>query len=367
MTTQSSSQFQLTIPSEDAMVEAIQERDRKFDGTFFYGVITTGIFCKPSCAAKRAKRENLRFFSDCDAASKAGFRACRRCHPENLTRDLDQMVASAAFIEQHADEPLTLATLSKRIAVSPSRFQKLFKAAFGVSPKAYQDAARLGRLKSELKQQGAVTDAIFAAGFGSSSRVYGESARTMGMTPLAYREGGRGELIFYAQRKSVLGHLLMAATTRGICFAQFGESRSALLEQLQAEFPEATLKKSPDTSGPQLDLWIAALDAHLQRRAPRPDLPLDLRGTAFQLSVWRFLLSVKEGDVISYGELAAGIEKPKAFRAAASACAANRVAVLVPCHRVLRGNGELGGYRWGEERKRTLLDMERRGRDGAQR
>ena len=366
MATQTAQQYQLTVPSENEMYSAITDRDSSFDGLFYYGVVTTSVFCKPSCGARLANRENVRFFLDSESAIDAGFRACRKCYPENLQHDLEKLVGVAKYIEAHSDDQLTLSELSKQAQLSPSRFQKLFRSAFGVSPKEYQDASRLGRLKNELKKGGKVTRAIFSAGYGSSSRVYGESSRTMGMTPVAYRDGGDGEEIFYAHRKSSLGHLLMAATRRGVCFAQFGSGSMLLLEQLKIEFPKASLIESPESKGPALDSWIDALEEHLEQRAPRPDLPLDLRGTAFQLNVWRFLLSVKEGDVISYGELAEAIDKPKAFRAAASACGANRVGVLVPCHRVLRGNGELGGYRWGEDRKRTLLDMERRSRAGSQ-
>jgi len=365
MAAQNIQQYQLTVPSENEMYKAITDRDSVFDGLFYFGVVTTSVFCKPSCGARLANRENIRFFLDTESAVDAGFRACKKCHPENLQHELEMLVAVAKYIEVHSDDQLTLNELSKQAKLSPSHFQKLFKSAFGVSPKEYQDASRLGRLKDELKKGGNVTSAIFSAGYGSSSRVYGESSRTMGMTPVAYRDGGDGEEIFYAHRNSSLGHLLMAATARGVCFAQFGSGFKPLLEQLQSEFPKASLMKSPKSKGPELDNWIDALKAHLDQRAPRPDLPLDLRGTAFQLSVWRFLLSVNEGDVISYSELAQAIDKPKAFRAAATACGTNRVGVLVPCHRVLRGNGDLGGYRWGEDRKRTLLDMERRARASA--
>ncbi len=275
---------------------------------------------------------------------------------------LTRLVEAARHIEAHAEERLTLRELAGQVGLSPSRFQRVFKAAFGVSPKAYQDAVRMKRLKAALKEGDGVAGAIFSAGFGSLSRVYGEPARNVGMTPKAYRAGGAGETIAYAWRDTSLGALLMAATERGVCFAQFGEAPETLLEQLRREFPNADLIASGAQDAPELDAWITALEAHLAGGAPRPELPLDLRGTAFQMKVWRFLLSVRKGDVISYGELAAGIERPRAARAVAAACAANRVAVLVPCHRVLRGDGNLGGYRWGLERKRALLDAERSGR-----
>ena len=362
MTSPNATQSQLTVPSGEQMYSAIANRDSSYDGHFYYGVVTTGVFCKPSCAARLANRENIRYFSDPESAVAAGFRPCKRCRPDDLQRDVDELVAIARYIETHADDRLTLASLSAKADLSPSRFQKKFKAAFGVSPKEYQDAARLDSFKNALKDGDNVTGAIFSAGFGSTSRVYGEAARNMGMTPAAYRAGGEGEKICYAYRETALGPMMMAATARGVCFAQFGEGLEALLDQLRSEFPQAELAESAAQNGPELDGWIDSLDEHLGQNAPRPDLPLDLRGTAFQLKVWRFLLSVDDGEVLSYGELAKGIGKPKAVRAAASACGANRVGVLVPCHRVLRGNGELGGYRWGVERKRTLLDMERRNR-----
>jgi AraC family transcriptional regulator of adaptative response/methylated-DNA-[protein]-cysteine methyltransferase len=351
---------QLAIPSRHEMFTALDDRDSAFDGVFFYGVITTGIFCKPSCPSRPARRDNVRFFVSAEEASLSGFRPCKRCRPDTLDADTKNVVGIARHIEAHADEKLTLATLANVAGLSPSRLQRAFKAAFGISPKQYQDAVRLGRLKNALQQGDDVTGAIYSAGFGSASRVYGEASRNLGMTPAAYRAGGEGEQIWYAYRDSALGPLLMAATARGVCFAQFGDSESLLVPQLRAEFPQARIERSPGEAGPALDAWIRALDDHLGRNAPRPDLPLDLRGTAFQLRVWRFLLGIDDGDVVSYGEVATGIGRPNAVRAAASACGANRVGVLVPCHRVLRGNGDLGGYRWGVDRKRALLDLERR-------
>jgi len=214
-------------------------------------------------------------------------------------------------------------------------------------------------LKGGLKAGKSVLDSIAEAGFQSTSRVYGRVVRNLGMTPSAYRAGGAGEIIAYAYRDTALGPLLMAATDRGVCFAQFGDSESALIGQLRAEFSSASIVASSMANSAELDAWIHALEAHIRGTAPRPDLPLDLRGTAFQIRVWKFLLGISEGEVLSYGEVATGIGEPKAVRAAASACAANRIAVLVPCHRVLRADGGLGGYRWGLERKRALIDRER--------
>ena len=267
------------------------------------------------------------------------------------------LVGLARRLVAHADEPWPLATLAAEFSLSPSAFQRRFTAVIGLSPKALQDAARLGRLKSALKAGSRVTDAILEAGFGSTSRVYGEAPRDLGMTLSAYRDGAAGELIHWAVRKTRLGWLAMAATARGVCFAQFGNDADELRAELAREFPKAARVESAGSA--QLDAWIAALDAHLSRATPAPHLPLDLRGTAFQMRVWRFLQGIPLGETRSYADVAQAIGAPKATRAVGTACGANRVAVLVPCHRVLRGDGGLGGYRWGLERKRALLDAER--------
>jgi AraC family transcriptional regulator, regulatory protein of adaptative response / methylated-DNA-[protein]-cysteine methyltransferase len=265
----------------------------------------------------------------------------------------------AKYIETHADEALSLKRLAEQAQLSPAHLQRVFTAILGVSPKAYHDAARMRLLKGALKSGKSVLESINEAGFQSTSRVYGHTTRSLGMTPSIYRTGGAGESVAYAFRNTALGPLLMAATDRGVCFAQFGRDEKALIEQLQAEFPRAAVRESSATQSPELDAWIRALEAHVAGTAPRPNVPLDLRGTAFQIRVWRFLLDVPEGDVLSYSEVASGIGAPKAVRAAATACSANRIAVLVPCHRVLRSDGGLGGYRWGLERKRVLIDHER--------
>ena len=277
------------------------------------------------------------------------------------------LITLARSIIARADEPWPLADLAASFGLSPSAFQRRFTALVGLSPKALQDAARLGRLKSALKAGSRVTDAILEAGFGSTSRVYGEAQRDLGMTPSAYRNGAPGEVIHWATRETRLGWLAMAATERGVCFAQFGDDADALDAELVREFPKATLIASAaqpqaagakrETSAP-LDAWIDALDAHLAAAAPAPTLPLDLRGTAFQMRVWRFLQGIPLGVTRSYAEVAQAIGAPKATRAVGTACGSNRVAVLVPCHRVLRGDGGLGGYRWGLERKRALLASE---------
>ena len=271
----------------------------------------------------------------------------------------DRMLALARFIDNHVDEPLPLARLAREANVSPYHLQRSFKAALGVSPKVYQANARLRALKTSLRAGDSVSSAIIDAGFGSTSRVYEQVDGGLGMTPSAYRAGGAGEHIWYAVCETALGVLLMAATSRGVCFVHLGENEETLYQALHTEYPGAVLAPSTARQSPELRVWIEALNRHISSAAPRPDVPLDLRGTAFQLRVWRFLLSIKDGDVVSYSEAAAGIHQPKAVRATASACGANNVAILVPCHRVLRGDGTLGGYRWGLERKRALLDHER--------
>ena len=349
-----------SMPSEAAMREAVAGRDAHFDGSFVYSVVTTGVYCRPSCKSRPAKPGNLRFFPSCEAAESAGFRTCKRCRPNagvNSTASLMQSLAK--YIDKNADQPLSLDLLAEQAHLSPTHLQRTFKAVLGVSPKAYHDAARLRLLKSSLKAGKSVLDSIGDAGFQSTSRIYGHAARSLGMAPSVYRAGGLGEAIAYAFRKTQLGPLLMAATDHGVCFAQFGESEAALVAQLKNEFPQAAVTASAMSESPELNAWIEALEKHIESSAPCPDVPLDLRGTAFQIRVWKFLLGLPSGSVVSYAEVAQGIGAPKAYRAAASACATNRIAVLIPCHRVLRGDGGLGGYRWGLERKRVLLDHER--------
>ncbi len=356
----------MTVTLDETRWQQVTARDKAADGTFVYAVKTTGVYCRPSCPSRPAKRANVRFFAAPAEAEAAGFRACRRCHPDAAQDPATSLMeAMAAYVTAHAEEGLPLAHLADQAGMSPSHFQRAFKAALGVSPREYQAAQRLARFKQGLRDGTSVLEAGFDAGFGSTSRIYEAVDGGLGMTPSAYRAGGAGETITHAVRETTLGMLMMAATPRGVCFVQFGTSAEALLTQLSAEFPKAALAPAaPAAQGP-LDAWMAALAAHLEQGGPRPDLPLDMRGTAFQISVWRFLMSVKPGDVVSYSELAAATGKPRAVRAAASACGANRIALLIPCHRALRADGSLGGYRWGLDRKRALLDAERRERTSA--
>lgn len=271
----------------------------------------------------------------------------------------------ARHIEAHADERLTLAFLAELAGCSPSHLQKSFKAAFGLSPKAFQEAIRIRLLKQQLKQGAAVSEAIYGAGFGSSSRVYENRAQKMGLSPGNYQQGGKDECLFYAFAHTPLGLTLMAASEKGICSVLFGDTQAELLEALRHEFPQAELQASQNQDSNALAEWIEALNQHLESAAPLPELPLDLRGTVFQRLVWRYLNRIPAGHTCSYKELAEAIGKPGASRAVGTACGANRIGVLIPCHRVLRGDGALGGYRWGVERKHKLLELERQSAETA--
>lgn len=352
------------MPPEIEMRHAIAARNKSFDGYFFYGVITTGIFCLPSCSSKAAKAENIRFFSNSNSAISSGFRPCKRCHPIAGSSQITKLIELIHYIEAHAQEKITLSDLGEIIGLSPSRLQRVFKKVFSLSPKTYQDAVRMRHFKESLKAGGSVTDAIYSSGFGSISRVYGESSRNIGMAPKKYRAGGMGETINYAYRDTSIGLMMMAATDTGVCFVHFDDNKNALLSQLKQEFPNAEFTISASQNASDLDAWIEALELHINQGAPKPDLPLDIRGTVFQIKVWNFLLSIKEGNTLNYSEVAQRIDNPKAVRAVGSACGKNRIAILIPCHRVLRSDGGLGGYRWGLERKRALLDKERKNKGG---
>jgi AraC family transcriptional regulator of adaptative response/methylated-DNA-[protein]-cysteine methyltransferase len=280
------------------------------------------------------------------------------------TRQSDDQTAKriaevCAYIEAHCDAPPSLAELAKRANLSPFHFQRRFKSIVGVSPKQYANAVRLRRLRGHLKRAKDVTTAVYDAGFGSSSRVYEQADTRLGMTPRQYRSGGRDVRITFATIQSPVGLMMVGATSRGLCFVQFGESTGALLEALQREYPEATIEPMREPHDPEFEKWVAALNRHLAGGQPHLDLPLDIRQTAFQMKVWNYLQTIPYGEVRSYGEVADGIHEPGAARAVARACATNVVAIVIPCHRVISATGELAGYRWGLERKRTLIDMER--------
>jgi AraC family transcriptional regulator of adaptative response/methylated-DNA-[protein]-cysteine methyltransferase len=338
--------------------EAVRKRDRTQDGVFYFGVTTTGVYCRPSCPARRPAREHVRFYATAEDAERDGLRACLRCHPKDdhraRVRDL------CRFIDQHSDERITLASLAARAGISRFHLQRTFKAEIGVTPRQYLESVRMAHLKGGLKQAKDVTEAVYAAGFGSSSRVYERADTRLGMTPKQYREGGRGVAITYAAVDSPLGAMMIGATDRGICFLQFADSREELLAELRREYPAAEIAAMREPASAEFHAWIDGLMAFLKTGQAGALPQADVHGTAFQMKVWNYLQGIPRGQVQSYGEVAAGIGEPNAVRAVARACASNRVAIVIPCHRVIRGNGELGGYRWGLGRKRALLELERK-------
>ncbi len=333
-------------------------RDRRFDGAFVYAVRSTGVFCRPSCPSRRPRRSVVRFFPIPEAAQAAGFRACRRCRPTQ-TPSPDPAVALVRdvcrAIDAHPDVAADLTTLARRVGRSSHQLLRAFRRVLGVSPREYRDARRLARLKSSLKERRHVSPAIYEAGYGSSSRVYERAATALGMTPATYGRGGRGAAIRYAVVQSPLGQMLVAATDKGICRISLGDAATPLERDLRAEFPAATITSS-DAGG--LTAWVHAIVRHLEGREPHLDLPLDIRATAFQQRVWAVLKKIPYGATRSYQAVARAINQPRATRAVARACATNPVAIAIPCHRVVRADGKLGGYRWGIERKQRLLERE---------
>lgn len=340
--------------------EALETRDSRMDGVFFFAVVTTGVYCRPSCPSRRPRRENVIFFQRRDAAERAGFRACLRCRPDcERSRDAQSELVekTCRYLEQHLDEAVTLGGLSRQLGLSPFHLQRTFKAATGITPRAYADFCRLESFKGGLREGRAVTTALYDAGYGSSSRLYERAASQLGMTPTAYRRGGAGLSIRYDVVATPAGLLLVAATGKGVCAIQFGDSAKKLEESVRGEFPAADLRRDPEFLSP----WAGRLREHLGGRLQKLDVPLDIQATAFQRRVWEYLQTIPYGSTQSYGEIARAIRQPRAARAVARACASNPVAVVIPCHRVVRGDGDTGGYRWGAGRKRKLLELERRG------
>jgi AraC family transcriptional regulator of adaptative response/methylated-DNA-[protein]-cysteine methyltransferase len=346
---------------------AVLERDTRQDGCFVYAVATTGVFCRPSCPSRRPRRENVAFFSVPEEAERAGYRACRRCAPKSTVAPAERMVREAcAYLEAHLDagldQPVTLEVLGREIGVSPFHLQRMFKRITGVSPKAYVNARRVERLKARLQQGDGVADATYEAGYGSGSRVYEQADAQLGMTPATYKRGGTGMTIRYGTTATPLGRLLVAVSERGVCAVTLGDSDPALEAALRREYPQARIEPTQEKNE-RLEEWLGAVVRHLEGSQPSLALPLDVQATAFQRRVWQALQEIPYGATRSYGEIAAAIGQPQASRAVARACASNRVALVVPCHRVVRGDfatsGEAGGYRWGAERKRRLLERER--------
>lgn len=344
------------LPDDEACWAAVIARDPRADDSFVYAVRTTGVYCRPSCPSRLARRENVRFFGSCAAAAAAGFRACKRCQPDRAAPRSAQLeaIAAACRLLETSETPPTLATLAAAAGLSRFHFHRVFKACTGVTPKAYADQARDDRLRRELARGTPVTVACYEAGFNSSSSFYQAARGALGMLPREYRRGGAALAIHHAFGDTSLGRILVAATAQGLCAILFGDDDDDLLNDLRARFPHATLH----VAAPDFAATVAAVVRLVETPARGLALPLDIRGTAFQQRVWQALRELPAGATISYGELAARIDAPSASRAVAQACGANPLAVAVPCHRVVRGNGDLAGYRWGVGRKRQLLARE---------
>ena len=349
--------------------DAVAGRSRAADGAFVYAVSTTGIYCRPSCPSRRPRREHVQFYKLPEAAEQAGFRPCRRCRPQQqpasdsagaLVRHACQII-DKTLAEGEGGAP-SLAELGAAIGTSAHQLQRLFKRELGISPRDYADAVRLARVKSRLRQGDGIAGALYDAGYGSSSRLYERSNAQLGMTPASYKRRGKGAEIAFTTVDCPLGRLLVAATVRGICAVSLGDSDKTLEAGLRAEYDVASIARDETRLGG----WVAAIVTHLEGEAPTPSLPLDLQATAFQWKVWRELQKIPYGATATYGEIARRIGKPAAVRAVANACAGNRAALVIPCHRAVRGDGELGGYRWGSERKATLIATEKKiaGRGG---
>ncbi len=344
--------------------KAVLAKDKTQDGRFYFGVVTTGVYCRPSCPARTPLRKNVRFYESRGEAEHDGLRPCLRCRPASIVAEDANRVRIRRLCEYirancQSGESLGLEELSRETGLSPFYLQRTFKTVVGMSPKEYVEACRMDALKESLRGEDSVTGAIYAAGFASSSRVYERVDTRLGMTPGEYREGGKDISISYVSVASPLGVMMIGATDRGLCFVQFGESTEELLQSLRSEYPRAELEPMKTPYPEQFDFWIKSLLRYLRREAIRLDVPVDVHATGFQWKVWRYLQSIPPGEVQSYTEVAAALGNPKASRAVARACSANPVAIVIPCHRVIRGNGELGGYRWGLDRKRVLIDMER--------
>jgi AraC family transcriptional regulator of adaptative response/methylated-DNA-[protein]-cysteine methyltransferase len=339
--------------------QQVLARDESADGQFFYAVKTTKIFCRPSCPSRRPERKNVSFFPTAEQAIAAGYRACLRCEPEAVVKRDDPQIAAidavSTYLTEHASERTRLKDVAKATGVAPLTILRGFKRVLGVSPREYAKAQRVAKFKDAVREpKKSVTTALYDAGYGSSSRLYEGSSATLGMTPSAMKAGGKGETIRYTVAESPLGPLLIGATARGICSIVFGDSHEELVAELQAKFPQAETK--------QMDRELSyAVDAMVRAMGEAPQalqLPLDVRATAFQHRVWRELQAIPRGETRTYSQVAEAIGSPKSVRAVAAACAANPVALAVPCHRVIGKDGSLTGYRWGLERKRTLLQHE---------
>ena len=345
----------MATATADQRWQAVLGRDARHDGKFFYGVTTTGIFCRPTCPSRRPAQQNVVFFDDTQQAAHSGYRPCLRCRP--LAADGDPRRALVrkvcAYIDANLEEPLSLSVLARQFRMSPFHLQKTFKAALGISPKEYVDARRMRLLKNDLRSGQSVTNALYDAGYSSSSRVYERATSHLGMTPDKYRRGAVAVPIHYTTAATPIGRMLVARTPEGICCIAFGSNDDELETGLRREYPFATRKRDDAALQTHVKSLVSQIDG-----GPAAKLPLDIQATAFQRRVWKHLQSIPVGKTNSYSEVARAIGSPTASRAVARACATNPVAVAIPCHRVVKENGEMGGYRWGVDRKKSLLTAE---------
>lgn len=334
---------------------AVKTNDARFDGAFYLGVKTTGIYCRPSCRARTPKRENVAFFPTINAAESFGLRACLRCKPKDIA-GVDPHVAIMLKVCKLLDSEdlFSLETLAGEVGMSPSHLQRSFKEVIGVSPKKYSESRRMEKFKNELRSGSDVTTAMYDAGFGSSSRLYEKASENLGMTPTKYKKGGKGVQINYTITDCEFGRILVARTINGLCNVAFADNDSLLEENLKKEYPNAEVTKDAAV----LKEFVDEILKHLAGKKKRLDLPLDIQATAFQMRVWELLRKIPYGETVTYTQIAEQLGDKKKVRAVAQACASNRVAVVIPCHRVVGKNGKLSGYRWGVERKGKLLKSE---------
>ncbi len=356
MSTMLNEQITMLPDKNEEFWDAVVSKDSRFDGRFVFAVVSTKIYCRPSCPARRPRRDRVSFFPLPEVAEQAGFRACLRCHPRGIraTPQVEMAEQICHLIDRNQGEPVTLAKLGEELGVSSFHLQRTFKSVMGISPSQYAEMRRIDRFKQSVRGGESIANATYDAGFGSSSRLYENAAAQLGMTPATYGKGGRGAVINYTIVDCQLGKLLVAATQKGVCAVKLGDSVAELESDLSKEFSAAEVRRNEELLAPSVQLIVD----HLSDTRPRIDLPLDIRATAFQKQVWEQLRRIPAGQTYSYTDVAKAIGQEKAVRAVARACATNPVALVIPCHRVIREDKSLGGYRWGLERKRKLLQAE---------
>ena len=348
-----------TALKNDQLWQAVMAKDARFDGQFVFAVSSTGVYCRPSCPSRRAHRERVKFFELPEAAEQAGFRACLRCQPQRarvLDPQIELVQRICRLLNANESDSLKLAELASQVGVSQFHLQRTFKRVMGISPRQYLAARKIDNFKTLVRKGESVTTSLYESGFNSSSRLYEHAAEELGMTPATYSRGGRGVNISYTIAASPMGRLLVAVTDRGVCAVRMADNDAELEKDLREEFPNAQLKRDDSA----LRETVQKIVNHLEKNEPRLDLPLDIKSTAFQRQVWEHLRAIPYGETVSYGDVAKALGKPGAVRAVGRACATNPVALVIPCHRVVREDKTLGGYRWGLDRKQKLLEHERR-------